>query len=185
MRSGGTGDLKKVLLVLFLLLAALGSTDCHAVTPDQHYVESIAAYAVRVKNQGLFPSVALAQSCWETGFGKSLDNLDISGYPIRQYNNVLGKKWRFGNYFEKMTIEGAGAAQVKVVRKFQVYGSLEECFDDYARNIQKNPAYKDKDTSNPEAFIRSIARHYATDNPDLYASGIIRIIKKYNLTKYD
>ena len=111
--------------------------------------------------------------------------MDIYGRPIRQYNNVLGKKWRSGHYFEKTTWEGAGAGRHMIVGKFQAYRSLQDCFEDYAVNINNNPAYRHKDTSNLYRFIHSIAPRYATDNPWAYASGVIRIIEKYNLTQYD
>lgn len=151
----------------------------------QDYIDSIAPYAKKVKEYGLFPSVAIAQSCRETGYGRHLDAEDVDGNSIRQYNNVLGKKWRYGRYYEKLTPEGSGASRVMVVRKFQVYHSLEDCFEDYGRNITRNPVYKNRNTDSPEAFIRSIARFYATDDPDAYANGVLRIIDKYGLTRFD
>ena len=169
---------------MILMGLLLGVSVCHAISPEQ-YIESIAPHAVRVKDHGLFPSVAIAQSCWETGFGKSLDAQDIRGNPIRQYNNVLGRKWRSGSYFEKVTPEGSGAGRYMIVGKFQAYDSLADCFEDYARNINRNPAYRQKDTSSAHAFIHSIAARYASDNPQAYANGVLHIIEKYNLTRYD
>jgi flagellum-specific peptidoglycan hydrolase FlgJ len=104
---------------------------------------------------------------------------------VRQYNNVLGKKWHSGHYFEKVTPEGSGANRYMIVGKFQAYDSIQACFEDYARNINSNPAYRYKDTSNIYAFIHSIAPRYATDNPWDYANGVLHIIEKYNLTQYD
>ena len=169
---------------VFLLGILFNSPLCQAMSPEQ-YIESIVPYAQRVKAHGLFPSVAIAQSCRETGFGKHLDAQDIHGVPVRQYNNVLGKKWRSGRYFEKLTPEGSGAGRYLIVGKFQAYDSLQDCFEDYASNINRNPAYKLKDTSNIYTFIHSIASRYATDNPWAYANGVLRIIEKYNLTQYD
>ena len=176
--------MKWILTGVFLLGMLFNGQLCQAMSPEQ-YIESIAPYAQQVKAQGLFPSVAIAQSCRETGFGRHLDAEDIYGNPIRQYNNVLGKKWRNGQYFEKLTWEGSGANRHMIVGKFQSYQSLKECFDDYAQNINRNPAYKYKDTSSVAAFIHSIAPRYATDNPWSYATGVLRIIEKYNLTQYD
>ena len=168
-----------------LLLGMLFNvTLCQAMSPEQ-YIETIAPYAQRVKVHGLFPSVAIAQSCRETGFGKHLDAQDINGNPVRQYNNVLGKKWRSGRYFEKLTPEGSGSGRYMIIGKFQAYSSMQDCFEDYALNINRNPAYKHKDTSNVYTFIHSIASRYATDNPWAYANGVLRIIEKYNLTQYD
>lgn len=186
MRKGCNESVKHWLLIFAAIMAfSLPAWGCQAMTPQHEYIESIAPYAKKVKDYGLFPSVAIAQSCRETGYGRHLDSEDVLGNPIRQYNNVLGKKWRYGEYFEKLTPEGSGASRVMVVRKFQVYHSLKECFEDYGRNITKNPAYRGRDTSSPEAFIRSIARFYATDNPDAYANGVMRIIEKYDLTRFD
>ena len=176
--------MKWLLTGIFLLGMAFNLTACQAMSPEQ-YIESIAPYATKVKEHGLFPSVAIAQSCWETGFGRHLDDADIYGNAVRQYNNVLGKKWRFGKYFEKVTPEGSGSGRYMIVGKFQSYETLQDCFEDYARNIAKNPAYHAKDTSNAYAFIHSIANRYATDNPQAYASGVWRIIEKYNLTRFD
>ena len=176
--------MKWILTGIFLLGMALNLNVCQAMSPEQ-YIESIAPYASKVKEHGLFPSVAIAQSCRETGFGRHLDASDIRGNSIRQFNNVLGKKWRHGKYFEKVTAEGSGAGRYSIIGKFQAYDSLEDCFEDYARNINKNPAYRHKDTSSAKAFIYSIASSYATDNPWAYANGVMSIIEKYNLFRYD
>ena len=176
--------MKWILTGIFLLGMFFNIQLCQAMSPEQ-YIETIAPYAQRVKVHGLFPSVAIAQSCRETGFGKHLEARDINGHSVRQYNNVLGKKWRSGHYFEKLTPEGSGANRFMIVGRFQAYNSLQDCFEDYAHNINRNPAYKYKDTSNIYTFIHSIAPNYATDNPWAYAEGVIRIIQRYNLTQYD
>lgn len=176
--------MKRALTVVLMLGLLFSAQLCQAMTPEQ-YIERIAPYAKQVGKQGLFPSVAIAQSCRETGFGKHLNALDIHGNSIGKYNNVLGKKWRSGHYYEKVTSEGHGDGRYMIVGKFQAYKSLKDCFEDYARNIQVNPAYKYKDTSNIYTFIHSIAPRYATDNPQAYANGVLRIIEKYNLTQYD
>lgn len=176
--------MKRVLTGIVMLLMFFNVQLCQAMTPEQ-YIEKIAPHAKIVKKHGLFPSVAIAQSCRETGFGKHMDALDIHGKSIREYNNVLGKKWRTGRYYEKQTWEGYGAGRHMIVAKFQAYRSLRECFEDYAININTNPAYRNKDTSNYTRFIHSIAPRYATDNPQAYANGVLRIIEKYNLTRFD
>lgn len=174
--------MKKLLIILLILAALMGVA---FASPQQSYIESIAPYAAVVADYGFPPSVAIAQSCRETGFGQHLDDLDIDGNPVWQYNNVLGKKWHYGDYFIKLTPEGWGPTREYVPRKFQVYDSLAECFYDYAENITNNPAYVNKDTSSREAFIRSIAPKYATDNPETYAGGVLRIIREYGLEKHD
>ena len=176
--------MKWILTGVFLLGMLFNLPFCQAMSPEQ-YIEIIAPYAQKVKAHGLFPSVAIAQSCRETGFGKHLDAQDIYGNSVRQYNNVLGKKWRNGRFFEKLTPEGSGAGRYMIIGKFQAYDTMQDCFEDYARNINRNPAYRYKDTSNIYTFIHSIAPRYATDNPWAYASGVLRIIEKYNLTQYD
>lgn len=176
--------MKWLLTGVLLLGMALNLNVCQAMSPEQ-YIESIAPYAAKVKEHGLFPSVAIAQSCRETGFGRHLDAEDLYGRPIRQYNNVLGKKWRSGQYYEKLTWEGSGAGRHRIVGKFQAYDTLADCFEDYARNINRNPAYRYKDTSSARAFIYSIAHRYATDNPYDYANGVLSIIDRYNLSRFD
>ena len=176
---------KWLLTGVFLLGFLFNFQGCQAMTPEEAYIASIAPFAKQVKQHGLFPSVAIAQSCRETGFGKHLDAVDIYGESVRKYNNVLGKKWRSGHYYEKWTTEGHGASRHMIIGKFQAYKSLADCFEDYARNINTNPAYRNKDTSNTHSFIYSIAPRYATDNPHAYSNGVLRIIEKYNLTRYD
>jgi len=170
------------LLIILLVLAALSGV---AFASPVSYIETIAPYAAVVADYGYPPSVAIAQSCRETGFGQHLADLDIDGNPVRQYNNILGKKWHYGDYFVKLTPEGWGKTREYVPRKFQIYDSLAECFEDYAENITYNPAYANKDMSSVEAFIWSIAPKYATDNTEAYANGVLRIIRDYDLTRYD
>ena len=98
--------MKWLLTGVFLLGFLCNIQLCQAMTPEE-YIEIIAPHAQQVKQHGLFPSVAIAQSCRETGFGKHLDALDIYGESVRKYNNVLGKKWRSGHYYEKWTPEGS------------------------------------------------------------------------------
>lgn len=174
-----------VFLLLLILLPVMALASPVPDSPQQMYIKTIAPYAAVVADYGFHPSVVIAQSCRETGFGQHLDDLDIDGNSVRQYNNVLGKKWHYGDYFIKLTPEGWGPTREYVPRKFQVYDSLGECFEDYAKNITNNPAYANKDTSSREAFIRSIAPKYATDNPEAYAGGVLRIIREYGLEKYD
>jgi len=171
-----------IIVGMFVLLMLLSPP---AFASPASYIDTIAPYAAVVADYGYPPSVAIAQSCRETGFGQHLDDLDIDGNQVRQYNNVLGKKWHYGEYFVKLTPEGWGPTREYVPRKFQVYDSLAECFEDYAENITNNPAYANKDTSSVEAFIWSIAPKYATDNTEAYANGVLRIIRDYDLTRYD
>ncbi len=92
--------MKWLLTGVFLLGFLFNVQSCQAMTLEEAYIESIAPYAKQVKQHGLFPSVAIAQSCRETGFGKHLDATDIYGESVRKYNNVLGKKWRSGYDYE-------------------------------------------------------------------------------------
>jgi hypothetical protein len=68
---------------------------------------------------------------------------------------------------------------------FRVYASQTDSFRDYGRLLSTSSIYADAlpYRQSPDAFIRKVAVHYATD-PD-YANKVISIMQTYNLYQYD
>ena len=68
---------------------------------------------------------------------------------------------------------------------FRSYASIEDSFRDYGRLLTTSPNYAAAlpVRSDPDAFIRVVARKYATD-PE-YANKVIRLMDLYDLRRFD
>lgn len=174
---------------------------------EEEYIEKIAPAVQRVcKKYGYLPSVLIAQSCLENGYGipSYWDNPEISG--LIYYNNMVGLKsellsasWQDytvwgGKSITKKTPEVYDGHAVIITDSFRVYSSIEQSFADYllfmtyASNYGPGgkPKYGPEVTSikNPSKLIKEVAkRGYATGST--YPTSVIRIINNHDLTKYD
>ena len=174
---------------------------------EQEYIKEIAPAVQRVcKRYGYLPSVLIAQSCLENGYGirDYWDNPAIES--LLKYNNMVGMKTQLlnsswseysvwtGESFTKQTPEEYNGKKVTITDSFRVYDTIERSFADfllfitYASNDGKNgkPKYgatvlKLKD---PATLIQAVKdRGYATDSK--YPASVMKIIRKHDLTKYD
>ena len=165
-----------VILALFLLLL---SPPCFAGQPE-NFIADIAPAAERIlPGYGLWPSVFIAQSCLESGFGKSA--------LAEQANNYFGRKCGYDPCIEIPTAEYRDGERVMEFHSFQVYGSLNEAVHDYAEKFFRQydsglPVYN-MDASTPFTFVDSIAGKYASDPK--YAWKVKSLIYEYDLQKYD
>ncbi|WP_052685452.1 glucosaminidase domain-containing protein, partial [Lentzea aerocolonigenes] len=68
---------------------------------------------------------------------------------------------------------------------FRVYRSMEDSFRDYGRLLTTSPTYADAlpYRHDPDAFIRKVAPHYATDQS--YADKVLTQMRTYNLYRFD
>ncbi|OXM70401.1 glucosaminidase domain-containing protein [Amycolatopsis vastitatis] len=68
---------------------------------------------------------------------------------------------------------------------FRSYASIEDSFRDYGRLLTTSANYAAAlpVRSDPDAFIRAVARKYATD-PE-YANKVIRLMNLYDLRRFD
>jgi flagellar protein FlgJ len=68
---------------------------------------------------------------------------------------------------------------------FRSYASVEDSFRDYGRLLTTSPNYAAAlpVRSDPDAFVRAVARKYATD-PE-YANKVIRLMDLYDLRRFD
>ena len=160
------------------------------------------------KRYGYLPSVLIAQSCLENGYGiaEYWDNPQIE--TLLAVNNMVGLKrellnkswvdiglsvWQ-GGYIRKKTPEQIDGKIVIVSDDFRTYDSIERsfadylCFMSYASNSGPGgePKYGQKvlTIKDPETLIRTVSSlGYATGAT--YPNSVMRIVNKHNLTQYD
>ena len=170
----------------------------------QEYLSQVIEPARRVcKRYGYLPSVLIAQTCLENGYG-----MDPSCYPLIQVNNMVGQKsellnkswtdiglsvWS-GKSITKKTPEQYGGQIVYIYDNFRKFDSIEQSLADfllfltYASNSGPGgpPKYGGEVLSikDPESLIRAVGgRGYATGQT--YPTSVMRIVREHNLTQYD
>ena len=174
---------------------------------EQEYIDAIASSVQKVcKRYGYLPSVLIAQSCLENGYGirSYWDNPQIEA--LLKYNNMVGIKSQLlnsswdeytvwtGDSLTKQTPEVYNGQQVTITDNFRKYDTIERSFADfllfltYASNYGKGgtPKYGTAVTSikDPATLIKKVnALGYATGTT--YATNVMKIVNKHNLTKYD
>ena len=170
----------------------------------QEYLSQVIEPARRVcKRYGYLPSVLIAQTCLENGYG-----MDPSCYPLIQVNNMVGQKSELlnkswtdiglsvwpGKSITKKTPEQYGGQIVYIYDNFRKFDSIEQSLADfllfltYASNSGAGgaPKYGGEVLSikDPETLIRAVGgRGYATGQT--YPTSVMRIVREHNLTQYD
>lgn len=176
-------------------------------TSEQEYINEIALPVQKVcKRYGYLPSVLIGQSCLENGYGirDYWDNPQIQA--LLKYNNMVGIKSQLlnsswdeytvwtGQSLTKQTPEVYGGKKVTITDNFRKYDTIERSFADfllfltYASNYGKGgtPKYGKAVLSikDPATLIKRVnALGYATGTT--YATSVMKIVNKHNLTKYD
>ena len=173
---------------------------------EQEYIQAIATDAQNAcKKYGYLPSVLIAQACLENGYGirDYWDNPEIE--LLMQHNNLLGMKasllnaswsdktvWS-GKSFNKYTPEEYDGKPTIISDVFRAYDSVAQCFADYllfmtyaSNTVGGAPKYGTQvlNEKDPETLIKRVSSlGYATGST--YASNVMKIIQKHNLTQYD
>ena len=179
-------------------------------TTEQEYLDQIIEPVRRCcKRYGYLPSVLIAQSCLENGYGirSYWDNPQIEA--LMKYNNMVGIKTELlsdswtacglsvwpGKSLEKKTPEVYNGIRVTVDDSFRKYDSIEQSFADFLCFMTWGSNYGPGGTpkygpavlyeiGNPQKLIETVAGlGYATD-PN-YPKSVMNIIREHNLTKYD
>lgn len=170
----------------------------------QEYLNQIVEPARRVcKRYGYLPSVLIAQSCLENGYGMAKDcySLIAVNNMVGQKSELLNKSWTNiglsvwpGKSITKNTPEQYGNQIVRINDQFRVFDSIEQSLADfllfltYASNngAGGTPKYGREVLAlkDPETLIRAVAsRGYATGQT--YPTSVMRILRENNLTQYD
>ena len=178
-------------------------------TTEQEYLDQIIEPVRRCcKRYGYLPSVLIAQSCLENGYGirSYWDNPQIEA--LMKYNNMVGiksellnKSWVDcglsvwpGKSITKRTPEEYNGRMVTITDSFRIYDNIEQsfadflCFMTWGSNYGKGgePKYGQKvlGCKDPSILISKVSKlGYATGST--YPSSVLRIIKNHNLTQYD
>jgi len=155
------------LLLLFLLPAM-------ALASPESFITSLEPFLPIVQQAGLYPSVFIAQSTLETGWGKS---------DAVQYHNYWGIKCRVAPCFSKQTWEIYDGQYWQGKLLFQAYPDLATGVQAYCDKINYQREYQDIDRYNLNAFIDTLVPIWATD-PD-YGWKLRSIIRVWGLERYD
>lgn len=154
------------------------------------FINSVAPSAIKNgKTYGLYPSVIIAQSILESGWGKS----SLSGDPNHNLFGIKAEKGYTGDYVKVPTQEWVkdssykdGGYFITIYDNFRKYSSYDETFKDHA-NFLKKTRYTNVWIQNAvtyqDATAALQAAGYATDPQ--YATKLNSLIKSYNLTQYD
>ena len=148
-----------------------------AYDSPQSFVDSIWQAADRAAQRlGVATKALVAQAALETGWGQHVIR---RGDGVSSHNlfGIKSHGWS-GDSVKVSTLEYRDGVAAKELASFRAYGSLEDCFEDYARFIESNPRYRKalEAAADPESYLRELqAAGYATD-PN-YAEKISRIMQ--------
>lgn len=150
---------------------------------QQEFIDLVSQGAIKTyKENGVFPSVTIAQAILESNWGKS--------DKATQCNNIFGikadKSWE-GNKKELPTTEWVNGKLVPAMAEWRSYSSFEESIKDHGKFLNANSRYANagvfNSTNYKEQIIAIKNAGYATDPK--YAEKICSLIERYTLWKYD
>jgi flagellar protein FlgJ len=142
----------------------------------ENFVKAIYPQAERVAARiGVDPSVLVAQSALETGWGKHVisDKYGRSSYNL--FNIKADKRWS-GDKVPVQTIEFKDGLAVKEDANFRRYRNISDSFTDYAQFILTEPRYNNaRQAQDGKDYLRALqSSGYATD-PN-YADKVIELL---------
>ena len=164
---------------------------------EKEWINLIAGDAQRAANEyGYLPSVLIAQTCQETGYGETdlsqRGRYNVVGMKKELLNSTWTSNHWHGKTYTKRTPEWYGGKKTYITDVFRVYDSYFDGMADYCQFLHDarydvGGSYKYRDllgTKDPYTLIEGVrSRGYCTD-PE-YSRAIMRIIEKHDLTKYD
>lgn len=149
------------------------------------FINTIAPAAVHIAHEnGLYPSVMIAQAGLESGWGSS----DLA----QTYNNLMGTKgsWN-GNSITVQTREDINGESVYIDAGFSVYDSWDDSLQRYGQ-LMKNGLNRDaeyysgtwrQNAANYQEATAWLEGRYATDVS--YAEKLNRTIESFDLVQFD
>lgn len=147
------------------------------------FIQQILPYAKQVElTYGIPTSVTIGQAVHESSGGKRTPN-DI--YSGKESYNIFGIKGSgSAGSVKSWTWEVYNGVKQNVVANFRAYSDWGGSLMDYGKllsNDRYKPAFSKK---NPYEFVEAVRKAgYATD--PAYTTGVVSIMKSYNLTQYD
>ena len=135
------------------------------------------------KTHGLFPSLTIAQSVQESGWGLT-SGLATDGKAA--FGIKADKSWT-GKVYNGKTFEYGANGKYNTTAGFRAYNSIDESIIDRANFLAKNSRYSKAgvfSATTPAEQAKALQRAgYATD-PN-YASGLINLINGSKLDRFD
>lgn len=162
---------------------------------ENQWIEFIAPDAQKAAVMyGYLPSVLIAQTCQETGYGEtdlSQPNIcNTVGMKAELLNDTWKSMYWNGATYSKRTPEWYGGKKTYITDSFRVYpdyfcGLADFC--QFLHDAKDGGKYKYRDLLGCEdarTLIEGVSkRGYCTD--PAYADSVMRIIEKHNLRQYD
>ncbi len=148
------------------------------MTKDEFIAAATAAAHAFAESGGSPAGVAVAQAALESNWGNSQLSRDAHNYfGIKAHGSLP--------WIELPTHEAKNGALVRTVARFARYDSMEACFADRERILTNVAVYAGARACvrDPEAFIRALARHWATDPH--YAPKLLRIYRQHGFDQLD
>lgn len=148
----------------------------------QEFITKIAAYVQKYapKYDIRVHSPIIAQAILESGWGKSTLSARYHNY----FGLKCGTKWTGPSVNMTTQEEYEEGVHTTIQDNFRVYGSMEEGVKGYFEFIQLSRYHNLRGITDPEAYLITIrADGYATSYS--YVSENMKLIRQYNLEKYD
>lgn len=151
-------------------------------------IAPIAREQARKHDNKIFASVCIAQAIHESGWGTSPKMVNANalfGIKVGKSAYKFGTAWKGAAYKTGTTEYYDGVNPSRIVDFFRKYDSVEDSAEDYFDMLCHCQRYKPAlNRRTPAECINAIvAGGYATG--PAYASKIISLIQRYNLTNYD
>ena len=148
------------------------------MTRDEFVREAKRAAQASAATSGFPAGITVAQAALESNWGESgLSRTAQNYFGIKAHGRFASVTMRTG--------ENEGERLHLCAAQFASYASMEECFRDRDDLISRLKAYAEaRECGNdPKAFIRAVARHWATDPH--YAEKVLRIYEDWNMAEWN
>ncbi len=170
-----------------------GSVSAKTALTESQFIETVGALAREdMKKSGILASVTTAQAILESGWGRSslaMEANNLFGMKATLSGNAWASNWS-GKTFVKTTLEYLNGKWYSISDTFRSYDSIAESVADhsaYLAGAMNGTKLRYAGVVGNTSYAKTIKLikkgGYATD-PD-YVSKVKKIIKTYNLTRFD
>ncbi|WP_125766790.1 glycoside hydrolase family 73 protein [Lapidilactobacillus wuchangensis] len=155
------------------------SFSSRAISPTQLFIDQVASGAISGWNKyGVLPSVSIAQSILESGWGKS----DLSTVA----NNLFGIKGSYlGQSIIMPTQEYVNGSWITVNAQFRKYPDWNASIEDHGNFLYSNSRYSSLLGVTEYQKVTQILQNAGYATAPNYAQVLNQIIEQYNLVQYD